>query len=189
MTTVVIYDGQDSARLAEIQQRYEIAQRPSGPLRVGDVEDPVEVQAELEAFAAEVIDRAEVWHLEHIGHLEYMNLMEKHPPRRTDEGEVDERDWRGYNSATFPLDLLSYVDPEDDEIRTVVKVTKGDEKILRDSRDLKRRIKRLSLGEFTKLWIAAAQLNEAMPADPKDVMPSTGRRGSSETSSSPDRLG
>lgn len=181
--TIPIYHDDDFERLAELRMEVSIAERrhevakaeaaesEGSPLRLGD-DDPDEVaekRAALEgarqafnAFVDEATERAEMWVLEPIGHEEFRNLLRTHPPRKITEGEgddakevvhPDDRDWE-VNTETFPKALLLFVDPDDDEIRTVVQPKFDTEAAFR------RRVKRLSEGEFDSIWATAYAANK-----------------------------
>lgn len=187
-TTIPIYDGDDFERLGELRREVTIAERrladaeelarPVATRRLGDDtpdEHPDVTTARealqqakdaYDAFLDEAAERAEEWVLHAIGHEEYRALLKEHPPR-TEKGEDGketvhpEDEPFGVNTETFPRALVQFVDPEDDEIRTVV------EPKFERSADLKRRIKRLSAGEFDTLWLRAKGLNEGIVGDPK----------------------
>lgn len=181
-TTILIYDGDDMERLAELHRRVEIAKRyadaeeGTSP-RVGD-ELPTEAvqaaQAEYDSFVDEAAERAEGWELNAIGHEEFRNLLRDHPPRKVVEKDEDGTDrevthpddagWdmvqMPVNSETFPKALLLFVDPEDEDHRTV-------QAPFESLSALRKRVRRLSKGELESMWVTAFKLNDDGIADPK----------------------
>lgn len=156
------------------------------PLRGGDevpAEDISKAEATLQAaqdafdaFLDEAAERAEDWVLESIGHEEFRNLLKDNPARMvtktkedgTTSEEIDPEDkaW-GVNTETLPKLLLLFADPEDPDIRTVAEVKAGRTNIAKDPGALRKRVKRLSEGQFDKLWVEALLLNRAGVSDPK----------------------
>lgn len=190
--TVPIYDGDDFEQIADLHRQVEIAKRHEDAarkrvaegvgeaLRAGDDDGSQELRDAIaetksrreayEAFVREAADRAEMWVLNPIGHEEYRALLKAHPPRVTtttdDDGETVETiniedSAFGVNTDTFPKALLLFVDPEDDEIRTIA------EPAFASEAERRRRVKRLSAGEFDTLWIRATSLNSGLINDPK----------------------
>ena len=194
--SIPLYDGDDFDRLSELRREIDIAERkaelpflPGSPRRLGDLGDETVARAEVKrakAAFSEAVDeaagRAETWVLEAIGHEEFRDLLAAHPPRKVTETvdgedrEVTHPDDAGWevNTQTFPRALLEFVDPEDDEIRTVAEPAL-------DPVALRRRIKRLSAGEFDTLWVAAHELNAGRVADPKASASYVGGQRSDET--------
>ena len=186
-TTVPLYDGDDFERMAELRREVEIAERQvaaaqvnaesGAPARLGDDTESVakakdrleEKRATFTAFVDEASERAEMWVLEAIGHEEFRQLLKDHPPRMIKVTDDDGKEhevihgedamWK-VNTETYPKALLTFVDPEDDEIRTVAAPFES-------VQALRKRIRRLSEGEFASMWIAAHALNRGMAADPK----------------------
>lgn len=195
--TIPIYHGDDFERMAELRREIDIAERKLAAVkqdaeesalsvnRLGDddsesakVADAKErLAAAKEAFSAfvdEAAGRAENWVLAPIGHQEFRELLKAHPPRVSkttdDEGKILETiidDDAAFvslgisvNTETFPRALLTFVDPEDDEIRTVREPFESEA-------TLRKRIKRLSSGEFETMWLRAYFLNSGTIADPK----------------------
>lgn len=178
MARVLIWARGDQDRLADLRREVDIAERKAqaeqagSPLRVGDeapAKVPAYVQAAKDAFDAavdEATERAEEWLLEPIGHEEWRELLKAHPARKVtgeDGKETTHPDDQGFevNTETFPKALLTYTDPEDPEIRTVTAPEFETDAALR------RRLKRLSGGEFDSLWLTAYQANTGAPVDPK----------------------
>lgn len=179
-SSVVLYHGDDIERIAELRRTAERASRlaQAEGARAGDGDDSSEAWAEYREFIAEASERAEVWRLETIGNAEFRALLREHPPRMApgDEGEVvDDDDAQfGVNIDTFGKALLTFVDPEDPEIRTIAEPAS-------EPVELARRLKRLSVGEFDELWVRAFMLNTAGVADPKASLSSPASRDTSET--------
>lgn len=177
-TTILIYHGDDFERLAELRREVEIAHRKAesestAPRRFGDLPETVDVQAAedaYDAFVDEAAERAEAWVLNPIGHGEFRQLLKDHAPRtvsETDENgktvestHPEDEGW-GFNTETFPKALLEFIDPDDDAIRTVV------EPAFDTVAALRKRLKRLSVGEYDSIWTAAYMLNSGGVADPK----------------------
>jgi len=181
--TIPLYDGDDFERLSELRREVDIAERKAeaaaqgvSSRRMGDIPDEIiaagEVKRAREEYSDavdEAAERAETWVLAAIGHGEFRDLVAAHPPRQVgeldDEGKhrevthPDDAGWE-FNTETLPKALLEFVDPEDDDIRTVLEPAL-------DPAALRKRLKRLSLGEFKTLWVAAYQLNDGLVADPK----------------------
>lgn len=179
-STIPIYDGDDFEKLAALRQNVTIAERKAEEeadrgvsRRIGDDEPtggiPDYLQAARDAYDAfvdEAVERAEMWVLEPIGHEEFRALLKEHQPRKTtgeDGKEVVEPTDAAYgvNVETFPKALLTYIDPEDDEIRTIA------EPVFESPTAMRRRVKRLSAGEFETLWTEAYLLNRRGVQDPK----------------------
>lgn len=199
-TTIPIYDGDDFERMADLRRKVDIAERAlerreiearkaSAPLRIGDLApDHVgearaalqQAEDEFDAFVDEASDRAELWVLTPIGHEEFRELLKDHPAREVDgeDGKKvthpDDDGW-GVNTESFPKALLTFVDPDDDEIRTVMSPEFDSHAALR------KRIKRLSGGEFDSIWTAAYLLNTGGIGDPKAGKFSPGTSTSSAT--------
>lgn len=180
--TITIYEGDDFERLIELQaevNRTELraldAAEPSK--RFGDDEpDAVAMaKAAFDDFVDEAAERAESWVLETIGWEAWTDLLEEHPAREVDGDDgkkvehPDDAGW-GFNTKTFGKALLLFVDPEDNEHRTVTKI--GDA----DLATLGKRLRRLSRGQFETLWITAHQLNTGGVNDPKALRYSTAPR-------------
>lgn len=190
--TIPIYHDDDFERLAELRMEVSIAERrvqaaesaaeriADSPSRAGDdVTDGglLELKAALataqqafNSFVDDASDRAEMWELKPIGHEEFRELLKAHPPRTVAEGEGEDlkevthpEDGPPFNVNTesFPKALLLFVDPDDDEHRTVVAPKFDTEAAFR------KRVKRLSQGEFNTMWTTAFMENKGGVADPK----------------------
>lgn len=187
--TIPIYDGDDFERLSELRRDVAVAERKAEEgagsrtsARAGDDEPDFlqEAKDAFDAFVDEAAERAEMWVLNPIGHEEFRELLKAHPPRtiKDDDGkDIPDPDDDGWDvdTETFPKALLLFVDPDDDEIRTVVEPKFDTEAQFR------RRLKRLSVGEFESIWVAAYQLNSGAIADPKHFRFSPAGQRSSET--------
>lgn len=169
-TTVPIYDGDDFERLGELRRLVAVEERNASleATRLGDgkPEALIEAEAAYNAFLDEAAERAEEWVIETIGNAEWRKLIADHPPRKVTGPDGKERtheDDEGIevNTETFPLALLTFVDAEDPEIRTITAPEFDSPAALR------RRLKRLSQGEFETLWSRAYALNTGGVADPK----------------------
>jgi hypothetical protein len=190
MPNKLIYHKDDREQVADLRLKVTFAERrletavleaegaKGTPQREGDdVPDGVRVakdalqaaQIAFDDFVDVAEGRAEMWTLEPIGHEEFRNLLRDHPPRKVTEGEgdaakevphPDDVDW-GFNTETFPKALLLFVDPDDDEVRTVTEPKFATEAAFR------KRVKRLSDGEFMTMWVIAYQANTGLVADLK----------------------
>lgn len=196
--TVPIYDGDDFERLADLRRAIQTAERrldfakreeAEESARAGD-DGGVSVaraRGELERahqafdeFVTEAADRAEPWVVQSIGHEEFRQLLKDHPPRTETLEDGTEKvdpidDLYGVNVETFPKALLTYVDPDDDEFRTIA------EPAFESVAAMRKRVKRLSSGEFDTLWATAFKINTAGASDPKFETYSTGTSTLDET--------
>lgn len=204
--TVPIYADGDRERLRELKAAVDVAERNAKAaraaaagvsLRGGDAlpaaevdEEVKDAQAAYDTFLDEAAERAEGWVLDHIGFQEFRNLLKKHPPRMITETAEDGStkevinpadEGPGINTETFPKELLLFVDEDDPEIRTVVELKQGKINIAKDADKLRRRVKRLSEGQFDDLWTRAYWLNKAGVNDPKLERFSPATPRSSET--------
>lgn len=182
--TIHLYADDDFERLSELRREVAVAERRAltelGTPRFGGSDDAVpeyvtEAKAAFDAFVDKAAERAEEWVLHPIGHQEFRDLLADHPPRKAEDGALhdDDEGW-GFNSATFGRALLTFVDPEDMDLRTVAAPALTADK-------LAKRIKRLSAGEFDTLWTTAYMLNTGGVADPKLERYSATDRKSSAT--------
>lgn len=191
--TVVLYQGDDMDRMTELRreadQAAEIAQRSKAPLRAGDEVVSEDVQRKRDAYDAFVdvaAERALTVEIHSIGRRRFRDLMLAHPPRKimikddpdpeqpgipVGEHEVNHEEDAGWeiNSDTFPEALLSFIDPDDSEVRTIAEPAFKDRKsvieFLNDE---------CSEGDFNGLWQAAYYLNRLPSQDPKASRFSTG---------------
>lgn len=197
-TTILLYDGDDMERLAELRREVSIAERfadeaereaEGATRRIGDdtaaavTEAKAAVKAKRDAYDAfvdEAAERAEEWEIHAIGHEDFRQLLRDHPPRKVPkeggEGEVTHSDDEFFdvNTETFPKALLGFVDPDDEDHRTV-------HAPFGSVAALQKRLRRLSAGEFDSLWVAAFSLNNGAIGDPKASVFSPGGPRSDET--------
>lgn len=201
---VPIYQGDDAEHLSELRMGVAIAERQleqkrqlldSQQNRARRVGDPVAVTSdEIAEAEAEVktrqdayddgvdaaAERAVAIRLQSIGRRRFRELVAAHPVRTTtnDAGEEtphEDDDQFGVNVEEFPLALLSFVDAEDPEIRTVAEPDfKGPRAVLEFFED------QVSDGDVEKIWQAAYALNRASSSDPKDLRYSRSTRATSE---------
>lgn len=184
-TTVPIYADDDQERLNELHRAVLVAERNAKAnalqnLRIGDdAEGDAElkrVEAEYDAFLDEAAERAEAWVLQSIGYRAFRDLLKAHPPRMvtkeaedgttTDEVDLEDEDW-GVNTETFPEELLFYLDPDNSDNRTVLELEVDGRDISTDVAAVRKRVNRLSEGQFKALWVNAFTLNKAGVSDPK----------------------
>lgn len=171
--TIHIYADDDLEKMRELRVELALAERdaakPKAPARVGDDAGPDVVREKREALDKAIdaaADRAHAWVVQSIGYEAWRELLKAHPPRKVDgeDGkQVDHPDDEqfGVNTETFGKALLLFVDPEDEEHRTVVEMTDG------ELTALGKRLRRLSEGQFFEAWYTAYSLNVGGFADPK----------------------
>lgn len=196
--TIPIMADADMERLAELDAAVKIAEAnvraaASESRRFGDdLPDNAAVEAARAAFDEfldEASKRGESWVLESIGHEEFRELLKAHPPRMVDKtaedgtvtSEPDPADALGVNTETFPKALLLFVDPEDPKVRTVAELKIGNRNIAGNAEEMLKRYKRLSVGQFEKLWTAAWTENNRGVVDPFLVRFSSATPRSTET--------
>jgi hypothetical protein len=166
--SVVVYQGDDLERIAELRRKAETALRNAEeakkrPRRGGDeIPSAQAEQDEYDAFVLEAAERATVIEINHLPRKVFRGLMAEHAPR---EGNDDDEPY-GVNMETFAEVFLhkSIVAPEFD--------TRDECVAFLDD---------LSEGDFDKLFGAAYFLNRIPGADPKDFLYSVARRSSNET--------
>lgn len=200
---IVIYQGDDLTRLAELRKSAEVARRAArraadlakaSPLRVGDdvssTEDEDEALPEEAAYDAaveEAAERAVVVRIRAIGRRRFRDLMAEHPPRKVmvkrgegdEEREVEEAhpDDASFdvNTETFGPALLGFVDPDDEEIRTIAEPEFSRKALAAFIDD------EISEGDFESMWVGAYYLNRSPSADPKASRYSTASPRSTAT--------
>ena len=167
-TSVILYQGDDLERLAELRRAVDRAEtQPPGPRRGGD-EIPGAVEREaLEAFAGEAAERAVEIRLQAIGSTRFAALMLAHEPRRVDGPDDGKRMHEddepfGVNTLTFGKALLSYRDEDRAEVRTILEPDLSPED-LREFLD-----DDCADGDIERLWTTAYYLNRSEASgDPK----------------------
>lgn len=182
--TIPILTDDDQERLNELHRAVLVAERNAEAkslraLRIGDdAPDPdlIETRAAYDAFLDEVTERAEAWVLQSIGFREFRRLISENPPRMvtktaedgttTEEVHLEDEDW-GVDTDEFPEALLYYIDPEDSESRTILELKVDGEDISTNTAAIRKRVRRLSEGQFKALWNNAFMLNKADVSDPK----------------------
>ncbi len=150
------------------------------PDAVQEAKDALHAAQEVfNAFVDEAEPRAEMWVLKPIGHEDFRDLLVAHPPRKVKvkvkapteddpDREIEREETHpadgepfNVNTETFPKALLLFIDPDDDEHRTIVGPKFDTEAAFR------KRVKRLSKGQFESMWMTAFMANEGGAADPK----------------------
>lgn len=185
-TTIPIYAGDDKAELVKLRTAVAVAESmyldaleesARAPRRAGDEVGASDQKAALDAakatydaFVDEAAERATEVELRHLGRRRFRDLRLAHPPRTKtvvrDGEQVEETVAEdapfGFNVETLPLALLAYVDPDDPEVRTIVRPRKS-------ARDLDEWLNdELSEGQFDDLWSAAYRDNVGgVGVDPK----------------------
>ena len=180
-TSLVIYQGDDMERIADLKRAADVAARTyeadqKSPARVGDDISDADVQAARDAFDAfvdEASERAVEVKVRALPRKVFRNLMADHPPRVEGDGEehIDDGPF-GVNVETFADALLSY---DHDGIRSVVEPT------FPTSADRQAFLDDLSDGDYSDLFVRAYYLNRNSGADPKAARFSAGLRTSIET--------
>ena len=214
--TIVLYQGDDMTRMAELRRAAENARQfhalaeaeravawealsaRDATAREGDDEaaasaavalreKAAEAEAELQereqeydAFVDEAAERAVTVELHSIGSKRFRDLMAEHPPRKVtvkvepgsdaDEGAVPTEVERIHeddahvdvNTGTFPHALLTYIDPDDPEVRTIAKPEFTSAKAVTAFVD-----NDLADGDLDGMWTDAYWLNRARSGDPK----------------------
>lgn len=160
-TTVVIYQGDDLDRLAELRRAVDVARRhdaeSEGARRGGDTLEAPVAEAAYDAFVDEAAERAVEVRLEAVGRKVFRNLIAEHPPR---EVEVDGKSVPHEDDALYEVNVESFPDAllplslRAPEFASEVERTR----FLED----------LSDGDFERLFNAAFWLNKAPGGDPKD---------------------
>lgn len=183
--TVPFYSDDDEARIQELDHAVvRAAQKKTASageaLRGGDPlpdEEMVEAQKAHDDFVAEVEKRPEEeWVLESIGFGAFRSLLRDHPVRKIPEAKPDgtttevdhpeDAKW-GVDLESFPEALLLYSDPEDPDLRTIISIKQGRKAAVTDPAAIRKRVKRLSQGQFSRLWTEAFALNRRGVTDPK----------------------
>lgn len=180
--TVLIYQGDDMANLADLHREVEHAEAAAkaaskSPLREGD---PIpSAQAERDAYNAavdEAAERAIEVTLTAIGTKRWADLVAEHPARTV---EVDGKPQtvvadqiHEVNTDTFPRALLTY-NRDGKRTLSIDGVSEADVAEFLDEE--------IAEGDFEKLWSTAYWLNRGTAADPKDSKFSPGSPRSDES--------
>lgn len=147
---VVIYQGDDLARIAELRRAVEVAGANIGPARIGDTSpSPAQAAAqEYDDFVTEAAERAVLVTLRQLPRKEWRELRAKHPPRKDNEDDAA----AGFNIETLGDDLVpaAIVSPEFP--------SRADRDEFLDS---------LADADFERLMLTAHALNTQPVADPK----------------------
>lgn len=173
--TVLIYQGDDMERLAELYRTADVAARlaeeaSKGPRRAGDELPSAAVeQAAYDQAVDEAAERALEVTLEAIGSRRFRALLTEHPPRMEmvdGKAQVVEDD-QGYavNTETLPMALLTF---RDGEKRTVTSPDLTPDQLVEFLGD------ECADGDLEKLWETAFWLNRGEGIDPRLGKYSTG---------------
>lgn len=170
-TSVVIYQGDDLERLAELRRAVDRAEAAGkgAPLRGGDEVPGQPERDAYDAFVDAAADRAVEVVLRAIGSSRFGDLMLAHPPRLVDDGDGGKRVHEddepfGVNTLTFGKALLAY---REDKVRTIAAPDVGADDLHEFLDD------ECSDGDIERLWTTAYYLNRTPGADPKDTRFST----------------
>ena len=150
-SSVVIYQGDDLERIAELRRAADIAERQqqTEAARVGDEGDAQAAKDEHDAFVEEAIERAVIVHLQHLPRKKFRELLRAHPPREDDE--VDAMygvNFDDFAEAFLPLSIAS-VEPE----------TPPDRQAFLDD---------LPEGDYNRIFSTAYFLNRGAGSDPRE---------------------
>lgn len=203
--TVIIYQGDDMDRLAELNRAVTVAERQlqirrrehedgqGAPRRIGDEDSAAEVQAaqaaldsarqDYDAFVDEASERALEIEVRSIGRRRFRDLLKEHPPRQVDS-EPDEAGKT--RKVDHPEDVDYSVNTEtfptallayiDGDHRTIAQPEFG------SRADVERFLDdELSEGDVEQLWTAAYMLNRSPSGDPKSLRWSVATETSDET--------
>lgn len=187
--TVVLYQGDDMERMAELrriadaaelQARADLQVGARAPLRAGD-EQPIESFREavqpsrdaLNAFVDEAAERAVEIHLQAIGSTRFADLLLAHPPRtvQVDGKTVDHDDDAAFADYLSQFGILDGAVDVSTFPKALLKHRDGKRTIVDpelDEADLAEFLdEECSEGDIDKLWRAAYLLNRAVATDPK----------------------
>jgi hypothetical protein len=180
------------AELEELERRADEARKSSSKEGGGIVE----VVEQIEGLQAEMRDSTYVFHLRALPPRRYRALQAKYPPRRDDDGKVDELDVkRGFSMEMIPeLIRVSTFDPEltEDEWRELLGDTEA-EAARREAAGEPVEDGKLTEAQCWQLGNAAHGLNEgeiSVPFSPAVLLKSQSSSGGSKPptgSASPDR--
>lgn len=176
---VFIYKGEDLRRIAELKKTADTAERAyaqaveSGTARGGD-SGHLDAREALREAVNDAATRAETVVVQHLGKTRWRALLAQHRPRyirRMIDGQLqdvmDDDDAQfNVNTDSFPDALLSYVDPSDTEVRTIL------EPEFATPADRAKWLEKLRGGDFDKLWAVAYFLNSQQTIDPKALLDS-----------------
>lgn len=206
--TVLIYQGDDAATLADLRRALSVAEERGAQaidaavrdaqtqnLRVGDLDPVVEArkkaeadieaaQAAFDAFLPEAAERALEVEIRAIGSRRFRELVAEHPPRKVTRkiGDVD-TEVLHEDDAQFGVNTETFpralLTYVDSEDTTIRTITKPEFSGSREIGDFVD--DELSEGNMDRLWIAAFARNRASGADPKAELTSLASRSSSET--------
>lgn len=151
----------------------------------------VQRQQAYNDFTIQAEDRATVIKISSIGSGRFRRLMQAHPPRTVTKPGPPNADGTpgqlvedthpddlpfGVNAETFPMALLTYIDPEKHDVRTIVEPRRdGPARVQEFVED------DVDEGDFDPLWQAAFFINRMPSADPKASLYSVPDRSSTET--------
>lgn len=184
--TVVLFQGDDLARIDELSEAVSSAMSQTGLPATLDETDPVQDAAkEHDDFVTEATERALKIVVQVLNRRQWRSLKDAHPPRMettkvpTEEGEPEIEEITplpvdgvmGFNAETMPDALVP------PSIAAGQFDTPADRDKFLDS---------LSDRNFSKIYSAAVWLNAGVQSDPKAELSSLVRQMSEEISNSPD---
>lgn len=171
-TTVTLFQGEDYDRERELRAAVErAAVQADNPRRLGDSQDVRAAAAAYDAFVEEAAERGVTVTLQALKRTQWREMVSKHPVR--EDNDVD-AGW-GFNYETLCDDLVP------------ASVLTGDQ--FHNERAVQDFLDELSDADFSKLYSAAHELNQAQGPDPKVRLSSRLALTGDETSPQPTRLG
>lgn len=183
--TVILWHGDDYQPLADLLKDVETAATSavvSGPARLGDDVGTRSAVKEYDAFRKEALARATHVEMQALGRRSWRALLADHSPRKVTEKAEDGTD----HEITHPDDLIGWnAETMPDPLVRAALVPDQFESI--EKRDAW--LDSLSDPEFSMLYSAAVNLNMSGGPDPKARVSSLLDLTSTETSTSPERLG
>ncbi len=160
--TVTIYQGDDEAHLAELEQAARRAKEgQQGPLLATETADWADLAQQYDALAEQAAERAWKVTLTALPRLEWKRMVANHPPREDNRSDAAV----GVNEDTLPDELVpasvATIDP--------------------DPGDRGRFLSALNDVQFEHLYLTAFALNRGFGAGPKAGLSAELGRSSTET--------
>jgi hypothetical protein len=182
---VILWHGDDYQPLADLLKAVETAASTAilgAPARIGDDPGTRSATEAYDAFREEALTRATRVEMQALGRRSWRALLAEHPARKvtekaedgTDREVMHPDDYLGWNAETLPEPLVK-ASLVADQFESIEK---------RDAW-----LDSLSDPEFSRLYSAAVGLNTSGGPDPKARLSSLLDLTSTETSTSPERLG
>ena len=187
--TIPIYQGDDAEHLAELRMAVAVAERQAAqtqaPRRGGDPapsEDVKAAQEAYDAFVDEAAERAVEVVVRAIGRRRFRDLVAAHPPRQVKDADGkdvthEDDEHLGVNVETFAPALLTFAEPGEDGVRTIIAPADAVKSpgALRDFLD-----DEVTDGDYEKIFTVAYWINRAAGSDPKELRYSPSTSATSE---------